>query len=131
MNQKNNVELKENYTQVCVWPGTILGESGEEDFVNFMKEEFNTRVQFLEEITTKPDTGSDGTPKPGTGGRIDLFFAVHKDDIGHFAIPRLHARISWIEDVLSRDNYTSRIYPERVFDYCSWNHENLCLPEEG
>lgn len=124
-----NVELKENFSQVCVWPGCGVLKCEEphtiEEFEKLMMERMKTRVQYLEEIETKPDTDSTGSPVPGTGGRIDLFFAVHNEDIGHFAIPRMTVGIRWIEDVLSSCNYHSRIYPERVFDYCSWNEEAL------
>ena len=123
-----NIIRKENFDQVCVWPGcTLNGEKKTtvEEFESIMKEKFNVRVQFLEEIETKPDTDSEGNALPETGGRPDLFFAVHNDDIGHFAVPRLQVGIRWIEDVLAACNYHNRIYPERVFDYCGWNHGAL------
>lgn len=112
--EKNIIRFK-NYNQVCVWPGTVVGEDKIDDFVNFMFKEFKTRVQYLEEIKTFPDKG-----KPDTGNRNDLFFAVHDDDVGIFSIPRLEAGIRWIEDVLSSINYKNDIYPCRVFDYKTW-----------
>lgn len=113
VNTENIVRLQD-YTQVCVWQGTELGDNTIEEFEAFMLSEFKTRVKFLEIITTKPGDG-------GPGGRSDMFFAAHKDDVGHFAIPRLSAGIRWIEDVLSDANYRSRIYPSRVFDYMTWD----------
>jgi len=120
-----NIKLNNDYTQVCVWEGTFLEESAPKDFEDFIKTEFKTRAQFLEEIETKSDTDKNGKIVKDTGGRRDLFFAVHLEDIGKFAVPRLKAGIRWVEDVLAKENYRSRIYPERVFKYCSWNFEHL------
>lgn len=122
---KKNVERKEDLKQVCIWPGVVLGNNTPEDFEEFMQEQFGVRVQYLETILTKPDTDSSGREVPDTGGRSDLFFAIHSNDIMKFSIARLQAGIRWIEDVLSKDNYMSRIYPERVFDYCTWNEQSL------
>jgi len=102
-----------DFSQVCVWPATIVGEDKISEFEEFMKSEFNARVKYLEEIKTLPGDG-------GEGGRNDVFFSVHKDDIGHFSIPRLQYGIRWIEDVLAPGNYNDPIYPERVKEYISW-----------
>jgi len=112
-----NVERKENYSQVCVWPGTIVGEDKIYDFEKFMIDNFQTRIQYLEEIKTYPDRPGDQE----TGGRNDLFFAVHNNDIGKFSLPRLSVGIRWIEDVLSKTNYRNEIYPKRVFKYKTWD----------
>jgi hypothetical protein len=124
MNLKKNVEQKEGFNQVCVWPGCILDKKTGKEFEQFMKKEFRTRIQFLEEIETGPDKQGDEIVAK-TGGRHDLFFAVFKDDIGAFAVPRLIAGIRWIEDVLAIGNYRSPIYPKRVFQYCIWNKDHL------
>ena len=109
-----NVPLNENFKQVCVWPGTLINGKIKE-FEEFIFDNFKTRIQYLEEILTLPDKGVEGT-----GGRNDVFFAVHNEDVGIFAIPRLTAGIRWIEDVLDKGNYKNKIYPKRVFEYCSW-----------
>jgi len=119
-----NVQLKEGFSQVCVWPGTLLGNSTIEDFEFFMKNEFNVDIQYLEEIKTKPDMKNNMSVS-STGGRNDLFFAVKDSHISRFSVPRLEAGIRWIEDMLSKHNHISPIYPERVFDYCSCNKESL------
>lgn len=116
---KTNVKRPEEYKQVCVWEGTVLGDGSVDDLVNFMKEVLKTRIFFLEEIKTNPDKMSGGSPKEGTGGRNDLFFAVHEEDIGVFAVPRLKYEIRWLEDVLNNESHFS-IYPERVIDYRTW-----------
>jgi hypothetical protein len=91
----------------------------EQKFVDLMQEKFGVRIQFLEEILTKPDTVR-GVKVEGTGGRSDLFFAVHSEDVGKFAVPRLMAGIRWIEDVLARGNGGARLYPTRVKEYKCW-----------
>lgn len=110
----NNPKRKENFNQVCVWPATIVGQKIE-DFEKFMLENFGARIQYLEEIQTFPDKGVEES-----GGRNDVFFAVHDEDIPKFAVPRLAVGIKWIEDVLDKRNYRNRIYPERVFKYKTW-----------
>ena len=111
------------FTQVCVWPGTVCGLDRIDEFVKFMADEFNgTRVQYLREILTNPDTNSKGLIVKGTGGRNDLFFAVHSKDLGKFAVPRLIYGIRWIEDVYG--NGQGHLYPEDVKSYCSWKDFN-------
>jgi hypothetical protein len=72
------------------------------------------RVQLLETILTKPDVGV-----PDTGGRCDIFLAIHEDDVAKFAVPRLGMGIRWLEDVVSKVNgYPSNpIYPDYVLEY--------------
>jgi len=115
-----NIKIEERFSQVCVWPSTIVGKEKIKDFEEFMMKEFKTRVQYLEEIKTFPDKVN-GKSDPETGGRNDVFFAVHDEDVGKFAIPRLAVGIRWIEDVLSKVNYNQKIYPKRVFDYMTWD----------
>ena len=113
-----------DYQQVCIWPGTLVVETAEmqnmtkeeriANFETFMKEEFGVRVKYLEEVKTNPDL-KEGVPVPNTGGRNDLFFAVHDEDIGKFAVPRLRAGIRWYEDVVSYNGHAN-LYPQEVLD---------------
>lgn len=116
-----NTKTEAPFTQVVVWPGTILHEDQVGEFEQFMFDELKTRVKFLETINTCPDI-ENGCPVEGTGGRTDLFFAVHTDDIGHFAIPRLQFGMRWIEDVLDNEKAHGHpsIYPARVREYRTW-----------
>ena len=107
-------EWKENdddgYTQMCVWPSTIV-EPGDEDKVqDFFKEQFGLKnpVHVVGCVITQPDKVN-GEPVPDTGGRCDFLFFVHNDDIGKFAVPRLQYGISWWEDVVG--NKRHKIYP--------------------
>ena len=101
---------EEKFNQLCVWPGTIVGSDKIEEFEKFMADNFRgTRVKYCEEVLTLP------TPnEPGTGGRTDLFFKVHDEDVGQFAIPRLVFGIRWWEDVLGNGN--GYLYPQEILD---------------
>lgn len=113
-----------DYQQVCIWPGTLVVEADEMQnmtreeriarFETFMREEFGVRVKYLEEVKTNPDLKG-GVPVPNTGGRNDLFFSVHNEDINKFAVPRLRAGIRWYEDVVSYNGH-SYLYPQEILD---------------
>lgn len=117
-----NVKLQEGFSQVCVWPACVVGQNQTkiDEFVSIMKEKLGVRVQYLEDIKTNPDRNKDGSVIKETGGRNDLFFSIHNEDVGKFAIPRLQFGIRWIEDVLSPANYDQKLYPDRVFEYKIW-----------
>ena len=106
-----------------VWHATIVQEGKEKEFEEFCLKELGVRVKFIETIKTSPDM-KDGFPIEGTGGRSDVFFYIHSDDIGKFAVQRFkmgHECPRWIEDVL--DNMASReqnLYPERVKELRTW-----------
>jgi|LauGreDrversion4_2_1035121.scaffolds.fasta_scaffold1294733_2 hypothetical protein len=87
------------FNQLCVWEGTLVGKEEIKSFEKFFKNEMNVRVKYMEEIETLPTPG-----EPNTGGRNDVFFYVHDDDIPKFAIPRLSLGIRWWEDVLGNGN---------------------------
>lgn len=134
-----NIKLNDGFSQVCVWQACIVVNDEDtnksdqekiEAFEQLMLHHFKTRVQYLEEIETGPDIDSQGNIVEGTGGRNDLFFAVHHEDIGKFAVPRLAVGIRWIEDVLAIQNYRQRIYPNRIFKYVTWHKEAINFPEE-
>jgi len=117
---RNNIPRRKNFSQVCVWEATVVGENKKEAFVAFMLEQFNTRVQFLEEVKTGPDRTSQGYVVEGTGDRNDTFFAVHDKDLSHFCLSRLEYGIRWLDDAISETNGGNRFYPERINDYRSW-----------
>tara|TARA_X000001388_G_C2213085_1_gene115966 strand:- start:442 stop:792 length:351 start_codon:yes stop_codon:yes gene_type:complete len=113
------IERKKNHNQVCVWPGTILPETHIEKFVkHFEKNGF--RIQHLETLRTLPDHDSEGNEVEGTGGRSDVLFAIHDDDVMKFAIPRFQMGVRWIEDVLDNEEENRSIYPDRVKEYRTW-----------
>ena len=105
--------MKKEFNQLCVWPGTVVGDSKkvQEDFVKFFKDELGVTVKYETEVKTLPDPRDLGIK---TGGRNDLFFYIADDDISKFAIPRLNMGIRWYEDVLS--NGGGDIYPTEVLE---------------
>ena len=98
-----------NFSQVCVWPATLIGKSNIKEFEKWLKQEFGVRAKYCEEVETLPTTG-----EPETGGRNDVFFRVHQDDIPKFAVPRLQIGIRWLEDVLLNGNGV--LYPNEILE---------------
>ena len=99
----------ENFNQLCVWEGTVVGKDQVSDFEKWIQDEFGVRAKYREEVLTLP------TPnEKGTGGRNDLFFHVHDEDIQKFAVPRLMVGIRWWEDVLGNGNGV--LYPQEILD---------------
>lgn len=111
-----NVKLPEDHTQVCIWTGTVVKPDEIADFESFFMDEMRVRVKYLETIETKAD-------KSGPGGRHDVFFSVHRDDVMKFATPRLSLGIRWFEDAISSINGGNTLYPKRVEAYDSWRDE--------
>ena len=101
--------MKGKFNQLCVWPGTVVGDSKkvQEDFVKFFKDELGVTVKYETEVKTLPD-------ETGPGGRNDLFFYIADDDISKFAVPRLSMGIRWYEDVLG--NGGGKLYPTEVLE---------------
>lgn len=125
------VRLKECFNQVCVWPNTEVDTDDEsiKEFEIGFEKMIGCKVQFLERILTKPDTDDGGNIILHTGKRVDIFFAVHDDHVMRFATVRLHLGIRWIEDVLAKCNYHHHIYPNHVYNYVTWNEEEINFPE--
>lgn len=108
------------FSQVVVWPGVIVGPDNINEFVAFCADAFSgTRVQYLREVYTNPDKNEFGSNVPDTGGRCDVLFGVHEDDIGKFAVARLAYGMRWLDDVYG--NGQGHLYPEDVRELLSWN----------
>jgi hypothetical protein len=106
------LEMKIKFAQLCVWPGTIVGNSPEkiEEFTKDMAVMFKgARFLYVTEVFTKPDV-VDGIHVRGTGGRNDLFFYIHDDDMSKFAVQRLQYGIRWWEDIIG--NGELYLYPD-------------------
>ena len=106
--------MEKDYAQLVVWAGTTLGEASKEDFVKFIMDKLGCRAKFAEEVVTLPDKDADGYDVDGTGGRHDLFFYIHNEDLGKFAIPRFQFGMRWWEDVLL--NGGGSIYSQEILD---------------
>jgi len=97
----------ENFNQLCVWEGTVVGADEVANFEGWLQSEFGVRAKYVEEVLTLPTEGEEGT-----GGRNDVFFRVHDEDVMKFAVPRLMVGIKWWEDVLGNGNGV--LYPEQI-----------------
>lgn len=119
-----NVKLNDGFKQVAIWTGTVVGVEAASSFEEFMKTELEVRVQYLEEVLTNPDKG-----EPGTGGRNDLIFAVHTEDLAKFAVKRfgLVDPPSWIDDAYG--NGRGYLYDERIAGYKCWKPEPIPVNE--
>lgn len=100
--------MGDKYNQLCVISGVLL-ENGKELEDYFLKE-FEVRVKYAETVITN---GS--IEKNEEGGRHDVLFFVHDDDVQKFAIPRFKAGIRWWEDVV-KYNDNSYLYPQEILD---------------
>ena len=99
----------ENFSQVCVWEGTVVGANEVGSFENWVQLEFGVRAKYSEEVLTLPTPGEEGT-----GGRNDLFFRIHDEDIQKFAVPRISIGVRWWEDVLGNGN--GELYPQAILE---------------
>ena len=106
--------MKGKFNQLCVLEGTIMPEGGAKELETFFKDEMGVKVKFETEVKTLPNPDKNGNPIPMTGDRNDLFFYIHDDDIGKFAVPRLSMGIKWWEDVLLNGN--GILYDQDVLD---------------
>jgi hypothetical protein len=107
--------MKKNFTQLCVWPGTVVGKENIQEFEKYFKDEFDVNIKYETEVKTLPDV-ENGKAVPDTGGRNDLFFYIHSDDINKFAIQRLSMGIRWWEDVMSYYNKSSHLYSNEFIE---------------
>lgn len=97
------------FTQVVVWPHTLLGEGNtESDFQQFVTETFDARIKLIGEHRINED-------------RTDLLFYIHSEDIPKFAIPRLTWGMRWLEDVMANDG--SYRPPEGIAP--TWNEDAI------
>ncbi len=105
--------MKNKFNQLCVWTGTSLEDNSVEDLVNLFQSKFNARIQFAEETITNPDIDDNNNPILNTGGRHDLLFYIHDDDISSFALKRFNVGIRWWEDVI-KYNKNSHLYTAEI-----------------
>ena len=117
MEKVNKMDKIENeFSQLCVWPGTVLGDSPSSELEEFFLNEMGVRIKFKCEVETLPDI-ENGKAVPDTGGRNDLFFYVHDEDVMKFAIPRLQMGIRWWEDVISYNaEHNEHLYTDEFIE---------------
>lgn len=110
------------FSQVVVWQGTVVGAKNAADFEKFILVQMNTRAKYIMDVYTNPDLNALGEPVPDTGGRCDVLFSVHRDDVAHFAVPRFQYGMRWLDDVYG--NGGSYLYPREVAELLSWKQDS-------
>jgi len=107
MKMSKEIELKQDHDQVCVWLATVIQNAKDpmsvEDFEDYMLVELDYRVQYMFEYKTLPDNS-------GEGGRNDVVFALHNDDVNRMMGDRLirfGGDIKWYNDY--KNNYGKQI----------------------
>ena len=125
--KKVNIELPENFTQVYVADGLILNNETEiQEFEELLKEKFDVRAKYLEQLKTFPDIDSIGRQIEGTGNRNDVFFTIHDEDVLKFKLPKFKMGASYLEDILTYCEITSKcLYPKRIENYRSWKYKDI------
>jgi hypothetical protein len=116
INNRKMENVKNQFTQLCVWPTATLEGETKEQFEEAILKSFKVRVKYLCEIKTNPDTDKYGAQVPETGGRNDLFFFLHNDDAIYFAVPRLKLGIRWWEDVIKYNDSSEGLYPKEFIE---------------
>lgn len=78
---KKKKQEKNPFEQLCVWPNAPLIEDGNVRDTMRLLEKFGFRVFLAEVVVTLPGQG-------GPGGRTDVLFYIHNDDIVRFSLQR-------------------------------------------
>lgn len=109
------------FTQLIVWPGTIMAENADEvteshieKFENYFKTEYDVKIKYDTTVITLPDTDENNNPVEGTGGRPDISFYVHDDDVLKFAPIKIEIGARWYEDIHFNDG--TGIYPKEFIE---------------
>ena len=109
------------YSQLCLIRGFEIGPDQIEDFEAIILNKFGVRIKYDAQVKTLPDLDEDGNIIPGTGGRRDLFFYVHDEDVEKFSIARMHLGARWWEDVISHKSNKDSYHPSFVKSRpCIW-----------
>ena len=95
---------------LMTWQGTVVDSSEERDAADFLKDALclNTAPRVLGCVETLPSLDENGRPVKGTGGRVDLVFAIAADDVASAATHRLKTSdLKWMFDY--KDIYDKEI----------------------
>lgn len=103
--------MDNKFNQLCVWEGVTLGNDTIDNFEKFFLNNLNTKIKYCETVITK---GS--FERNEEGGRSDILFYVHDDDIQMFALKRFNYEgIRWWEDVVSYNDGAYK-YDREILD---------------
>lgn len=90
------------YDVLTCWPQIVMQDDDHDDVQNFFANMgCKHPVHIVGCIRTLPDYEERHKEKPLSGGRCDLFFYFHTDDIWRVAVRRLMHGIIWWEDIVS------------------------------
>lgn len=105
------------YNQVCAWVGTAVRLANEPmpitEFEKFMSENLGYRVKYIKEYHTHDKDNPN---------RVDLIFALHKDDVGNMVTDRLlkfNGDIKWYEDYIV--NHKDVIPSDHIIYGVNWD----------
>jgi len=108
--------MKNEFNQVVVWEGTIVGEDEKNKFEQFFKDEVGVTVKYITEVKTKPSLDENGFKISGTGDRNDVLFYIHNKDVGKFAMPKIQLGCRWWDDAISMANGGGELYSEEILE---------------
>lgn len=97
-------EKEEGYGVLAVWPQILAEKDDEEQIQDFMSNMgCRNRVKIVGCVKTLPNYEHRNDDNPQTGGRVDLCFYFHDEDIYRVAVRRLAHGIRWWEDVVMNE----------------------------
>jgi hypothetical protein len=98
------LEELENYNILALWPSIVVQKDDEDSVQEFMSNMgCKHPIKLVGCVETLPDWHERNDEEPTTGGRIDLAFYFHSEDIYRIAVRRLQHGIRWWEDVVAND----------------------------
>lgn len=85
--------MMENYNQLVIWLGTIVGEENIDEFEKFFKEEFGFRVKYHSEFKLLNENQNNC-----------VLFYIHNEDISKFSLFRIQTNdMKWFEDCVENN----------------------------
>lgn len=110
------MKTKKNYNQICVWLGVVVKNANEpmteKEFEKLMLD-MGYQVNYIDEYKTLPD-------HTGEGGRNDVIFSLHKNDVNKMVSDRFTkfgGEIKWYEDYVN--NYRRQIPSNNLIKNCN------------
>lgn len=102
------------YSQLCLIRGFEIGIDQIEEFEGIILNKFGVRIKYDVQVKTLPLLDEEGYVIPGTGGRNDLFFYIHEEDVEKFSISRMHLGVRWWEDVIAHESNRDSYHPSFI-----------------
>jgi len=101
--------------QKCVIQGLLIKPDEAKGFEKWFEDEWGYRIEYVTQYKTLPDT-ENGYDVEGTGGRSDIIFYLHKDDVLKMVVERIRVfkgDIKWWEDHFDNNH---NIIPEEILN---------------